>query len=1041
MHPSKTFISIFAALICILITGGLSIKAAAQNLAQDDTGPLVITTTTSGIDIRFALNDFARFTEKLEGNPYDVLSFDGQNAVMKTPGSPELPILNLLIGVPQNGRIDLEIVSMETKLLPGTYNLAPAPQPAPLEEPLTPGKWNREPADLPSVQAAKLFPASPAVIADEAWIRGQRVMRIQFSPFQYNAADGTLAFHTDLHVDVRFSDPAAVDCQDCRYEASLENVLAQQLVNYEQSLAWRVPAGTDALLDQIQTPPHNRFLGSRIEIVIDQDGIYRLTYDDLEIEMQQAGMDPGSLNPRKLHLYNHGTEMRMLITGENDDSFDSGDAIIFYGEKFRGDIMEARYQPYMTKPGNIRNDPAYAANNWFWQCIRSCELDSYFERYTEDNVYYLVLETTDGLRMTSKDGTPGSATTPDYFYTTVRAEDDQIWWSFEFWDDEVWFWNVIQSSPYTSTHPINLPGAVAQALTASLHLEFVTESQNLTQPNDYHTRVLINGNQIADNFWDGKNRFELDQDFSQTTLLDGGNDFKFELLDNPLLIAPKLYFDFFEITYARDFNAANDQLAFRYDQPGSWHYQVTGLTSPTAEVFDITDPFNPARLTNVQMTDNGGSFAVDFEVIDAAPASYFVVGTGTGMRSPKKLAAYNPPDFSGMPPADYILVTHSDLITSTQSLADYRAGQGHSTAVIDINDLYHEFNDGILHPIAIKNFLAYAFANWPTPPVYVTLVGSGNWNIKQVGDGSKPYHNAPFSYMPPNLAYIDPWQGEVDSANLLATVIGDDTIPDVHIGRIPVSSDAQMADVVAKIIGYESAPLASWQMNNLFIADNVPDPKFAGDFVGLSESIIADYLAAHLPYQALRIYEDTGTMYPEIPDFNCTAVNTPECENVTTAIIDTLNITGTLIVNYTGHASVDRWSGEYILLPVDFERLSNGDRLPFVFSLTCLDGHWTYPFLDSISTLFLTSAGKGAIGTFSSTGLGVATGHDYLQRGFYNTFFENGNGELGAATTSAKLLLWSSGFDYDLMHTFTLFGDPAVRLPYISQAYLPFTTR
>ena len=52
-----------------------------------------------------------------------------------------------------------------------------------------------------------------------------------------------------------------------------------------------------------------------------------------------------------------------------------------------------------------------------------------------------------------------------------------------------------------------------------------------------------------------------------------------------------------------------------------------------------------------------------------------------------------------------------------------------STVVIDINDLYNEFNFGIYHPIAIKNFLRYAFQNWDTTPAYTLLVGDGHWNF------------------------------------------------------------------------------------------------------------------------------------------------------------------------------------------------------------------------------------------------------------------------------------------------------------------------
>ena len=46
--------------------------------------------------------------------------------------------------------------------------------------------------------------------------------------------------------------------------------------------------------------------------------------------------------------------------------------------------------------------------------------------------------------------------------------------------------------------------------------------------------------------------------------------------------------------------------------------------------------------------------------------------------------------------------------------------------IVDVDDVYNEFNDGLYHPVAIKNFLKYAYANWQPPaPTYVLLVGDG----------------------------------------------------------------------------------------------------------------------------------------------------------------------------------------------------------------------------------------------------------------------------------------------------------------------------
>ena len=89
--------------------------------------------------------------------------------------------------------------------------------------------------------------------------------------------------------------------------------------------------------------------------------------------------------------------------------------------------------------------------------------------------------------------------------------------------------------------------------------------------------------------------------------------------------------------------------------------------------------------------------------------------------------------------------------------------------------------------------------------------------------------------MPPNLAFVDPWQGEVDSANLLAAVVGDDILADVLIGRVPVALVAEFNTIIGKILDYESSATASWQQEILFAVD---DPDAAGDFEALAQGLI-----------------------------------------------------------------------------------------------------------------------------------------------------------------------------------------------------------
>ena len=104
--------------------------------------------------------------------------------------------------------------------------------------------------------------------------------------------------------------------------------------------------------------------------------------------------------------------------------------------------------------------------------------------------------------------------------------------------------------------------------------------------------------------------------------------------------------------------------------------------------------------------------------------------------------------------------------------------------------------------------------------------------------------------------------------------------------------------------------------------------------------------------------------------------------------------------------------------------------------MTCYDGYYQYPYLpadgwDATAEVVTRADGKGAVASWSPTGLGLFTGHDYLDRGFFQALFyhEHGLPTLGEATTAGKLRLWATGHNLDLLDTYLLFGDPGTVMP------------
>ena len=83
------------------------------------------------------------------------------------------------------------------------------------------------------------------------------------------------------------------------------------------------------------------------------------------------------------------------------------------------------------------------------------------------------------------------------------------------------------------------------------------------------------------------------------------------------------------------------------------------------------------------------------------------------------------------------------------------------------------------------------------------------------------------SYMPPYLAYVDPWMGETSADNRYVSVSGDDILPDMHIGRLSVGTPMEAAAIVDKILSYETTPDSGHEWDPAGRAGQSPDARIS----------------------------------------------------------------------------------------------------------------------------------------------------------------------------------------------------------------------
>jgi hypothetical protein len=1022
----STFISALMVGFALLITPWGSFDGVP--VAQQAPSFQVLQSDLTGVTLELLTPSFQVTTSAGSSGLYDQISVPGLSTAGKI-GQPQLPVKTVRIGIRADNEVELEILQIVSERVALSHPLALRSQTIMPSDPDS-SEISFESQEIGNYDLADPFPASPALVGAVAWIRNQPTISVSIYPFQYQASEEQLLWHKQLRIRLNFVHgssqvggsaprPETTTAVATGAESSVfEDILRSQLVNYEAARSWRI--SDLAQVTWNPAPPTDLPPGS-LKVIVDHAGIYRLSFNDL----QAVGMQVDTLDPRTFRLTNQGRQVSITVSGEGDGRFDPVDFIEFYGEPFTGDYLASLYAAessrWMTYTHQLTD------GNWTsWHAEFNAEM---LEKFTDKNVYWLSSGGVPGPRILESDAYPhDTAPVPQVYTATLHFEQSHEWYTYNFSSEDTWYWERIRNT-VQRTYPFTLTAVAGGAYSARISGAAAARTSHLTNNPDHHTVFSLNSQAVplADAFWDGISRYTFSAEVPQSELLSGLNQLKLAVKFDAYVgqLTDDIYFDEFSLDYARNFQADADQIAFTRDEAGgTWQYEVSNFTSGSITIYDVTDPLNPRRLVNPSFS-NGVAV---YEAQHSGQAKYFLSGNDS-LQTPASITMYTPPDLlSAGTAVDYVFITHRDFFTSTQALADYRAAQGLKTLVVDVDDLYNLFNFGVYHPIAIKNFLAYALASWQVAPTYALLVGDGHWNFKGFESTYSPgLYDSPYpNYMPPFLAFVDPIQGEVDTANLLAAVIGDDILPDVIIGRLPVNTSAELDAIRAKLAAYEQAPFQDWQQRLLFIADNQDD---AGDFRELAEGVIADYVT--VPFIADRIYLD-----PYIDSGECVIYG--KCPAVNHVITETLNLTGTFLVNYIGHASNNRWAHEYIFENDDIQTLSNLAHLPVVLSMDCLDGFWTYPSQQSLVEELLRADGKGAIATFSPTGLGVATGHDTLQRGFYDSLFNEGNWELGAASLAAKVALEATQSFPDLINTYTVFGDPALRLlnPYRAELSL-----
>lgn len=611
--------------------------------------------------------------------------------------------------------------------------------------------------------------------------------------------------------------------------------------------------------------------------------------------------------------------------------------------------------------------------------------------YTDKNVYWLEKRAGKGMEIISGTG-PSPATGNESFFDIVHSEED-MWAATTLFTDpdtDYWMWDyVVADDPVyatvTFTADAHSVAPVTGNATLAVHLHGATNT-------DHHAVVSVNGTAVGESSWYGTTPHAFTLSFNQSLLSEGENQVTITgLLDGetPYSI---FYIDALDIGYHRLYQAVNDTL---FLNAGS-HPVVTvsGFTGPEIKLFEITNPQAPklVKATTIETADDGTS-RISFA--PTSPNTEYLAVHLNGLLSPLSVAADSSSRLtSSFNHIDYMVITPKELKEGAQALADYRKSKGFRPAVVELEDIMDEFNHGIYSPYAIKHFLSSAFA--------LSSRGGRFRSVVLLGHGSEDYKNllglGENLFPPIMIGTID---GIVPSDNHYADMNGDH-IPELAVGRLPVMTAQELQSLIAKIKSYEIST-GLWTKDILLLAD-YPEP--GGDFPADSE-----WVASLIPpsYVQKKIYL---SHYP--------------IGDARQMLMNGIN-QGAVLLNFIGHAGLDRLAGDGMIVSDDVSSMNNGEKLPVLTGMTCMLGFFSLPGYDTLGEEMLIKEHGGVIAVFAPASMSVNAEAAVLDRELFHAFFTyRQKRTLGDIILSALQRTKMNGVSGSLLEQYTILGDPAL---------------
>lgn len=741
--------------------------------------------------------------------------------------------------------------------------------------------------------------------------------------------------------------------------------------------------------------------GDWYKFSVDTTGVFKIDKNLL----QQIGVSVNGLNPKKIHIYGNGGQLlpvsnaafryddlqenAIFIEGENDNSFDNNDYILFYAKG-----------PHDWQVNSVNTTASHRQNI-----------------YSENAYYFITVNEIDGKRIQQK------AEITDNAIAQLKIYDD-----FTFFEKEErsilavgtqWFFNEDFNIENTQNFSIPFPNALPNQ-DINLTVRGVSNSVNSSTMD-----VNVNGQDVFSINYAGVNSGGLTKAFAiQNNAIINNSSENIDVsitYDNNGNPSASAFLDYIEIVGKKSLKFNNTQFSFRsFEQANSSgvvEYDIENGNS-AFQVWDVTDYISPELIGN-QGSGNNYSFKADGGVLRE-----YVIFADNDIYIPTTIenSKIENQDLHSLKDINYIVITNSELSNEAQKLADYHQTNSNlSTKVIVLDEIYNEFSSGSNDITGIRDFIKHLYnanSSVESKLKYVCFFGDSSYDYKDRIAGNNNIVPVKLSDISFNLA--SSWVTDdffVMLEDNEGTMSSSHTV-DVVSSRIPVSTISEATIVVDKILSYYSKnAIGDWRNTVTLLADDI-DAENEEDLEEGVESI-ADEIKLNKPiFNVNKIYADAfvqqnssgGERYPEVN------------KAITNAIEK-----GTLVFDYFGHGGEDGFASERILDVPQIQAFNNPNTLPLLITVTCDFSRFDNPNRITAGELTLKNETGGAASMITTTReVFISTGQRFNEQ-LIRVLLSFNNEDFTIAEALANV---KNQFSSTQKFFIFSFGDPAMKLAF-----------